>query len=362
MKINFILPAPGLSGGVKVVIKYAELFTEVGNKVILYFPICPYDLNPSNKSIGHKLYMLKKLLSNFRRYLIRKDYLKKENICLQPVWKISDKNIADADVSIATAWPTASDVMRLSENKGKRLYFVQDFEVWDDRIWGEKSYQLPLKKIVIANWIKESIEKLGIDSSEITVINNGIDVASYEANDKVINYKKPIKCLMLSHIHPKKGVREGLQVFEAVKKKYPDVSLTMFGMLDNPDIPDFVNFIKNPTMEELRKLYFDADIFIYPSLVEGWGLTVIEAMCAKCAVVGTNTGCLIDIGNNGNNALISKPGDINSMVNNIIRLIENRNLLARVAANGYKTVKDMNWNTSRDMFLAYLMDELKLEE
>lgn len=44
----------------------------------------------------------------------------------------------NADYIIATAWPTAYDVAKLSDKKGKKYYFIQDFEVWDDKKGGCK--------------------------------------------------------------------------------------------------------------------------------------------------------------------------------------------------------------------------------
>lgn len=75
------------------------------------------------------------------------------------VWKISNNSIRDADVTIATAWPTAFEVNKLAEPKGKKFYFIQDYEIWDNAEIGKKSYQLPLNKIVISTWINNCLQR-----------------------------------------------------------------------------------------------------------------------------------------------------------------------------------------------------------
>lgn len=88
-----------------------------------------------------------------------------------------------------------------------------------------------------------------------------------------------------------------MNAFEFARKKVKNLSLELFGMEAPVGMEDYA-FHKSPNVEELRRLYNWADIFIFPSKNEGWGLTPIEAMACGCAVVGTNTGCMIDLGVN----------------------------------------------------------------
>ena len=60
---------------------------------------------------------------------------------------------------------------------------------------------------------------------------------------------------MLYHDLPKKGVRDGLAAYKNVKDRYPNVKLTMFGLVDRPDISDEIVYYKDPSREELKELY-----------------------------------------------------------------------------------------------------------
>lgn len=354
MKINFVIPTPGNTGGLHVIYKYAEEFQKKGHEVNIYYPLKLYLLDFSRNKIWQKGFVFYRTLVNIYHFCICHDEKKyNDNVNMKFVPLINDFYIPDADYVIATAWPTAYDVAKLGKEKGEKYYFIQDYEIWDDEYKGNESYKLPLHHIVIAKWIDDVLnKKVGVKKR--TIINNGIDLMEYHNENKKINRKEPLNFLMLYHSLPKKGVKYGLEVFDKIRKEYQGVTLTMFGVKKGDDIPDYVNFVENPSQNEIRNLYCNADIYIYPSLIEGWGLTVVEAMAAKCAVVGTNTGCLIDIGINGKNVMISEPKDIEGMVDNIRLLIEDRELLEKISIEGYESVQKLSWDKSVEKFLDVL--------
>lgn len=349
MRIDFIVPSAGNSGGMQVIFKYAYELEKRGHIVNVYMPIVPYVLKRLN--FFHKyLYIVPRIVLNIYRYkILNKSNKVCDKVHWKPVWKINDNCISDADVVIATAWPTAFDVARLSPEKGKKYYFIQDYEIWDDKEKGEDSYRLNLRKIVIADWIKTKIAALGVDISDIITINNGIDFSLYDKN-RHYNSPEKFRFLMLDHHLEKKGVKYGVQVYERVKKQYPGVSLKMFGLHRSENVPDDVDFYENPSRETIVDLYNSSDIFIFPSIEEGWGLTVVEAMASGCSVVGTNVGCLSDVGIHGNNCLKSKPKDISEMVTNIELLMNDDKLYKHICKEGKQTVRNLDWNISIDKF------------
>ena len=94
-------------------------------------------------------------------------------------------------------------------------------------------------------------------------------------------------------------------------------------------MPEYIDYIQNPSQDLIVKMYSTSDIFIFPSLEEGWGLTPLEAMACECAVVATRTGFVLDLGKHEDNMMISNPGDIEDMVNNIEKLINDTKLLKK---------------------------------
>ena len=349
LRVNFFLPSVLLSGGVRVVLKYSRMLSDKGYDVIIYVPIVSYLLKEN--SIKARVSQLRNTLGKIYHLRLKKDFKDLEaGECINPVFKLKNKFIRDAEFAIATAWPTAYDVNRLKQNKGRKIYFIQDYEVWDSEAAARKTYDMPLFKIVISSWINEKIKEQG--SKTGVIVHNGLDCTKFfsdETFSKERRSTETINCLMLYHKLEKKGVHDGVTAFEIARQKEKNLSLELFGMETPVGMGNYA-FHKSPNAEELRRLYNQTDIFIFPSKNEGWGLTPIEAMACGCAVVGTNTGCMIDIGVNEKNALIVQPEDIEGLSRAIVRLAENPKLRNEIARNGLETAKMLDWQYAAELF------------
>lgn len=350
-KINIILNGVADSGGGMVIRRYVKELINRGFDVKIYFSYISYSYK---KGIEGDIRKILSSIKKFYKYKIKNGLSEVKEYNYEVVPKINDRFIRDADVVIATAWPTAFDVEKLSETKGKKFYFVQDYEIWDNEELGKKTYELPLKKIVISSWIKKQIESQGIND-DMPLLFNGMDVEMFENKNKSFNNKKTINCLMLYHSLHKKGVDIGIKAFVTANKTNKNIKLTLFGLNTPKDVlPPNVDFVQAPSKERLVELYSNSDIFIFPPRTEGWGLTVIEAMASKCAVVGTNTGCLIDIGKDENNSLISETEDYESMAINILKLSNDVEYRKKISLNGYNTVKNMSWDKQTERLIEIL--------
>lgn len=346
MKINIIIPGIGLSGGIRVLFRYGELLNEKKHDVVFYTPLLAYDVKNSKSEISNKLHVITNSVKRIVTYKIKnKQKNPGFNVKVILVPTICDKYIRNSDICIASAWPTAFSVAKLSLEKGKKVYFIQDYEIWNNKVLGRKSYTLPLKHIVISTWIKKKlIEQLGFEDAPIVF--DGIDLDIFNNPNKKNIVGQSFEILMLYHDLPKKGVKDGLEVYRRVKANYPSIKLTMFGLPERPEIPDEVEYYQNPSRERLQYLYNKTNVFLYTSREEGWGLTPLEAMASKCAVVGTNTGCMLDIGKHKKNAMLSDPGNISEMEKNLCTLLENPLLMQRLSEEGYKTVQEFSWENA----------------
>lgn len=346
MKINIVLPW-GKSGGINVVKKYTEYLIRQGHDVKLYRTVLPYNEKKIFTQNIKNIYLIIK-------YILLLLFIKKEKYekyCL----KVNNYNVKNADIIIATAWTTAFFVNKLKETKGKKVYFIQDYEIWDNEYLGKQSYILDFKKITISKWISKKIESQ-LNCKPLPIIYDGIDLERFNYKNRIYkNNYSDASFLMLYHKLPKKGIKNGISAFKKVKEMYPNVKLKMFGLEKKPDIPEYVEYFYNPSQDQLKKLYRDSDIFIFPSIEEGWGLTPLEAMASKCAVVATNTGCMLDIGKNMENVLISEPNDIDKMVENCIFLIQNKNAIKKISENAYNDVNELSWQKSYNAFEQFLI-------
>ena len=100
-----------------------------------------------------------------------------------------------------------------------------------------------------------------------------------------------------------------------------------------------LNFHILKGMHNLTDIYKSFDLFIHPSISEGFGMTIIEAMSFGIPVVASNVGGIPDIIVHGYNGLLAEPGDSQSLCENILQLIESKELREYLSKNGRETVK-----------------------
>ncbi|MCU0644038.1 MAG: glycosyltransferase family 4 protein, partial [bacterium] len=221
-------------------------------------------------------------------------------------------------------------------------YFIQGYETWQGQIEKvDNSYRLPLKKIVIASWLKKLMEEKFGDA-DVPLITNAVNLAHFFNEDKRFN--SPARILLMHHEAEYKGMNDALKALEIVKSNKPDVEIIMFGTKKPADIPNGIEFHLKPYGEKLRQLYCSSDIFVSPSWSEGCQLPPMEAMACQCAVVASNVGGIPDYSIPGKTALVFEPRDIQTMANHIIYLLENPDELKRISFAGYQHIKHFTWD------------------
>ena len=345
MKINFILPKIGVSGGVKVVFEYANHLQERGHDVSIIYPWIP--MLPSK----WYRYNFRTLLKSIFQKIINSEgsipigWNLKANLVKVPT--LAERYIPDADIIVATWWKTAYYVSKYNKSKGEKFYLIQGYEIWEGL--NEKvnmSYKLDFKNIVISTWLKDIIIN-NVHAEIEALILNGINLNQFYS-ENVKRKDNSIRILMQYHTLKLKGIDDGIKAFEIVKEKHPTIKLVMFGLNTGKNVPVYSEFHRNPTVDELRRIYNSCDIFLFPSRNEGFGLPPMEAMACKIPVVTTNVGAVPDYTILGETALVSPPNDPESLAENIIRLIENERERKKIAENGYNYIKQFTWNKSTD--------------
>lgn len=352
-KINILLPSFYLGGGTRVAAFYAQEFVRRGYDVICYAPhtLCnPALMRSANYQIHRAVrYVLNSIDNKFLKD-IKKMY---KNVEFIDARRLSDHYVRNADITIATSWPTAYYLNKMSARKGKKVYLIQGFETWGGKKAAEMcldTYRYDFHKVVVSEWINQKLKEN--DCSIGYIIHNGIDTRMFDNKDK--RYSKEVNCLMLDNSAETKGVRYGVDAFLKAQKVHNELKLTMFGMEKSEFVPKDVAYHQAVQGNELVKLYCNTDVFIFPSIAEGWGLAPIEAMACKCAVVATNTGCMVEMGVDGKNVLLSDPRDTEQMAKNICKLVEDRGLLETISEEGYRSVQKLNWENSISAFENYL--------
>lgn len=346
-KILFLLPggAGAPIGGYKVVFEYCNrLATDAYEVGVVYPSYC------SIRRIGFwgwcKAVFRFFVCRVWPRYTSRKWFPLDKRVKEYWVLSLREWNVPKADVYVATAVQTAYYLAQYNRiSPSRKFYFIQHFEDWGNssRDYVLASYHLPLRKWVIARWLKQIVEQEG---ESCVLIPNGFDFDQFhiaialEARDKN-------RVCMLYHSMAWKGCADGFKALEIVKKKFPNLRVTLFGVPPCPaGLPDWYDYYQRPAREEHRRLYNEAAIFLGTSHSEGWGLTVGEAMACGCAVVCTDNPGYLEMAEDGNTALVAPVGDVQALADRIICLIEDDDLRLRIARAGHENILRFTWNRS----------------
>ena len=322
MKINFIIQDIGKNGGWRDIAMVANILVENGHHVKIIYPKF---IMPNPFMCNNILMFLSKIKRLFISPSDRPDFRNwiklKAKLVKVPI--INNNTIPNADIIIATWWETAYQVRKLNSKKGKKFYFIQHYEIWGGNPKKvKKTYKMGLNNLVHSSWLKKLIP----DSA---IISHAPDQEIFYYEKDYKNKTKKINVMLFDRQEKWKATKDGINAFNIAKKEIPELNLILV-----KDVFD---------SDKLRHIYNFADIFLFPSLVEGLGLPPMEAMCCKCAVVTTSVGAVPDYCINNKNSLICKPRDINALANKIILLAKNKSLRLKIAQNGHDTIKKLTW-------------------
>lgn len=346
--ICFLFPcfSYGPCGGFKVVYEYANYLASVGYKVTIVYP---------GLYIPHHfsfLYNMKRLLlyigfCTFRSHK-QKWFKLDERIEERMVPILKSRYVGAHDVYVATSVGTAIHLKEFLEPLSKKYYFIQGFENWyvsEDVL--RSTYRFGFKNIVVSNWLAKEVLKSG---GECTIIKNGFDF-NYFHLAKRIEERNPLQISMLYHNDKNKGCDYGIKALELVKQKYPSLKATLFGYPKRgDDIPGWIDYYQSPDKITHNCIYNSSSIYLAPSLQEGWGLTVGEAMICGAAIVCTSTNGFKEMVEDGISGIMVQIKDENALADAIISLIENNDLRIRLAHNGIKKIAGFTWTNSFKQF------------
>ncbi|MBO4529776.1 MAG: glycosyltransferase family 4 protein [Paludibacteraceae bacterium] len=327
MKINFIIPnIPGKpTGGYKVMYEYANCFAEKEHDVVLYHVATVEKLK---YNIPHWLRMLRTRLfysDSKPKWFHISDKVKTINIP-----HIESKYIREADINILTQWAEVLDYSKLGDSKGKRLNLIQGYETWfsdmDDLY---NSYKTGAKNVVISSFLADIVEK--VTGERPPIVKNSINPIFQQ---KTPTDQRPYASVaMLYSEHVCKGSSYGIEALKIAKKEVPQLQVEMFGTFNPPSsLPDWIHYHKEP--KDLCGLYNSVQIYMSPSVNDGWDLPCTEAMKCGCALLCTDIAGHKEYAREGETAFLAPAEDANKMAERLVELITDADRRNTIIAGG----------------------------
>lgn len=198
-----------------------------------------------------------------------------------------------------------------------------------------------------------------INFEKILVTYEGVDShlqTSQLTNKDKIFPKYQIKSpylLYVGSLYPHKNVTSLLKAVKILNQSEEKINLVIVSarnafwqkikeQIDQEQIASLVNLAGFVPDQDLALLYQEAEAFVFPSLMEGFGLPGLEAMSLGCPLIAAKSSCLPEV--YGSAALFFDPHQPQSMVQQIKKLIHNKTLRGELIKKGYQQVGHYSWS------------------
>ena len=244
-------------------------------------------------------------------------------------------------------------------------YLLAVSKYWEDQL--KKDYSItPLR---ITNGVDLKRFYNGINNKELR------DSSKHKFS--VSGYKV---LLTIGGIEPRKNTKTTLKAFDIARSHFMDKGERLVWLLgggetlfdyreyrdeffDEMDnlrlkLDEDIFVLGNIPEDMIVDIYNAADVFVFPSIKEGWGLVVLEAMASGVPVIASKIEPLTEFMENERNSLLEPPIDYKSFASGIIRILGDENLNQKLISGGRKTAEMYSWEATAESHLAIYNDLL----
>lgn len=233
-----------------------------------------------------------------------------------------------------------------------------EFYTRPDRYIYKKKFQHAVRAadvvIAVSDQTRKDIVKfLEVEESKINVIYQGCQkeykqLYSPEAIQQMLHkFELPKNYILnVGTVESRKNILSAVKAIKDIDTHLVIVgSITSYGKkvqeyIHSQQIEHKVTFLEGLSTYELALLYQGAQIFVYPSLFEGFGIPIIEAHFSKTPVITTNYGCFPEAG--GPDSIYVDPNSVNEISKAIADLLDDANKRTSIAERGYQYAQKFN--------------------
>lgn len=255
-------------------------------------------------------------------------------------------------------------------------YYPEEFlkkDLYKLQNWTKDSVHKAAKIIAVSKTTKKDILKFyNVPEEKVEVIYNGYEKSEQtskpedETSSNLPELDKYI--LYVGTIQPRKNLVTLIEAFATFHTSHPEFKLVLVGkkgwLYEN-----IFNKVKELHLEEsviftgflpdleVQKLYKDAFCFVLPSLYEGFGLPLLEAMSQECPVLASFTSSLPEIG--GEACLYFDPKNPSELTEKFTKLLDSPQIRKELIQKGKERVKEFSWETCAKQTLELIRNTKK---
>ena len=215
--------------------------------------------------------------------------------------------------------------------------------------------------IVNSNFMKGDLQRLfGLPFEKINVVPNGINLTTYNGVERDYEFRRQYAAdnekiiLFMGRLVYEKGIQHLISAMPKILTGYHDAKLVIAGkggmmeelkrQADSMGIGNKVYFTGYLNAKQVPKMYKAADVSVFPSTYEPFGIVALEAMLAGVPTVVSDVGGLNEIVTHGEDGMKSYAGNPNSLADSILELLYNPALCNNIIKKAKIKVKnEYNW-------------------
>jgi glycosyltransferase involved in cell wall biosynthesis len=202
------------------------------------------------------------------------------------------------------------------------------------------------------------VQECGIDPSRIRVVYAGYDPAVFYPRLLSVNrMDSPPYVLYVGTSVRRKNPERMLSAFRCAHSLFPNLRLMIVGhafasdqamthLIDSLGIRDSVDIAGTLSDHELAVRYTFAKLLLIPSLQEGFGLPIVEAMACGCPVVTSSRAPMTELV--GHTQVLTDPESIESIADGITKVLEDGELAKRMSQDGIKRSRQFTWSATAE--------------
>lgn len=246
------------------------------------------------------------------------------------------------------------------------LFFPDEFlkrDLYQLTHWTKYSIMNAAKVICVSKTTKKDVlHNYHVPEEKVKVIYNGFE-KSNRTMKKSDNINKKPYILYVGTIQPRKNIEVLLEAFAVFFKKHPDFQLlvvgkkgwlsdSVFQSVSRLNLDSSVRFLGFVSDRELISLYSHAFCFVLPSLYEGFGIPLLEAMHFGCPTIASFTASLPEVG--GEASLYFDPKSPSELTEKLELLFSDVKLRTELVQKGKKQITQFSWETCAQQTLNIL--------
>jgi glycosyltransferase involved in cell wall biosynthesis len=252
---------------------------------------------------------------------------------------------------VSTLCNIAGERVRMTDNpRNNVLKFTAANWMWGGALRRWHRHSIAISEAVL----KSTAETFGVDPAKMTVIYRGIDddrtppqVDRKEVRARIGLPDADPFLLTVGRLAPQKGHKYLVAALPELLKRYPKTHLAVVGegwlgtsLLDQAralGVRDHVTLLGK--RRDVPELMAACDVFVFPSLFEGLGVSLLEASFIGCACVSTATGPIPEIITDGVTGLLVPPADSQALAEALLRLAADPELRSRLGQAAHRNAK-----------------------